>query len=814
MAHPLFSWLFQDESNAAYVDLMAFRSYRDFDAGIIECTNGDLMCGWHYTGVDHESASGIELNHLSLRLNDLMKSLGRGWVMWNEALRVETNDYPAEEDCHFPDSVSLQIDRERRTAVQEQEHHFETVSFFVLMYKQPSRTAQKLYNTMIDEDETAKRLTLEEKQDRYFRKVVAQFEGALDSIFPCTRLGGYTDEAGHTYCDFARLLHYCATGIMRPVRVPDPSVRLDCLIAGQEFIPSFTPVVGNKYIGVVSAEGPQAASTEPALMAAFDSRPLAYRWSTRFIFMDRVEAVESLTKFHRKWSQQVVPVKDQLAQNPNPRINRDAQRMVDDAAEARAEVSSGDVSNGFYTSVFVVYSEDLDEVQDACDEFKKLLEAQGLGGRVEQMNATAAFLGSIPGNTGANVAKIPISTANLSDLMPVASAWPGDEFCPSDKFPPYSPPLIQAETPTSTPFRFNTHVRDLGHFAVFGMTRSGKSTLLCLMMAQWLKYKDAQVFAFDVDMSMYAITKGVGGNHFEIGAEDASGFASVTFMPLQHIDTAADRAWAVNWVETCVELQGVTITPAHHNAIDTAMKLLEDSNSRTITEFVSNLQNRELTEAMQYYVIGGTAGYILDGATETAVFSNFNVFELRQLMQMGSKVIIPTLTYIFRCIERSLDGRPTLIPVDECWLAFANPTIRDKLWDWLKTTAKKNACVGLATQSIVDAIKSGIVETILDSTATKILLPSPEIGSTANRPFYESTLGLNPREIDLLIRGRQKKQYYYTSSMGRRMFELNLRPKTLAWVGRSTPDDVVALKGMIEDYPDDWMDRWVEHCTT
>jgi len=92
MAHPLFSWLFQDESNAAYVDLMAFRSYRDFDAGIIECTNGDLMCGWHYTGVDHESASGIELNHLSLRLNDLMKSLGRGWVMWNEALRVETND--------------------------------------------------------------------------------------------------------------------------------------------------------------------------------------------------------------------------------------------------------------------------------------------------------------------------------------------------------------------------------------------------------------------------------------------------------------------------------------------------------------------------------------------------------------------------------------------------------------------------------------------------------------------------------------------------------------------------------------------------
>jgi len=813
MANPLLRWLFQDEGHVAYGDLVAFRRYRDFNAGIIECTNGDLMCAWHYTGVDHESASGIELNHLSLRLNDLMKSMGQGWALWTEALRIETNDYPAESDCHFPDPVSLQIDRERRIAVQEQEHHYETVSFMVLMYKRPSLAVQKIYDAMVDEDETANRLTPEEKQERYFRKVISQFEGALDSVFPCSRLRGYESEDGHTYCDFARLLHYCATGIMRPVRVPDPNIRLDCLIAGQEFLPSFTPVIGQNYVGIVSAEGPQAAVTEPAMMAAFDSRPVRYRWSTRFIFMDRVEAVESLTSFHRKWSQQVVSVKDQLAKNPNPRINRDALRMVDDAADARAEVSSGDVSNGFYTSVFVVYSEYLEEVQDACDEFKRLLESQGIGGRVEQMNATAAFLGSIPGNTGANVAKIPISTANLADLLPVASAWPGEEFCPSDKFPPYSPPLIQAETPTSTPFRFNTFVRDLGHFVVFGISRSGKSTLLCLMIAQWLKYKNAQVFAFDVDMSMYAITKGVGGNHFEIGAEDTNGFATVTFMPLRDIDTAAGRAWAVNWVELCVELQGVTITPAHHNAIDMAMKLLVDSDSRTITEFVSNLQNRELTEAMGYYVIGGTAGYILDGATETAVFGNVNVFELRQLMQMGNKVIIPTLTYIFRSIERALDGRPTLIPFDETWLAFAHPTIRDRLFDWLKTTAKKNASVGMATQSVVDAIKSGIVETILDSTATKILLPSPEIGSAVNRPFYESTLGLNPREIQLLVEGRQKKQYYYTSSVGRRMFELNLRPKTLAWVGRSTPDDVATLKSFIEDHPDDWRERWVNHCT-
>ena len=806
--------LFTADEDASYVDLMPFRAYRRFDEGIVECKDGELMAAWRYTGIDHESSSARELDYLSFRLNDLMRSFGKGWAMWTEALRLETNDYPDEADSHFPDEVSRMIDRERRTAVLEQDAHYETVAFVVLMYRPPPKMAQKFFDAMLEQPEGAAPTSLEDKQLEYFRRAVAQFEGAFGSIFPLARLKPYRDGRGHTYCDFLRLLHYCATGVMRPVRVPDPRIGIDMLICGQDFYPSFHPKVGDQFVGVVSVEGVQAYTT-PAMLAAFDSRPLRYRWSTRYLYMDRVEAIAELAKFRRKWKQKEVGVKDQLMQNPNPRVNLDAVRMVADADEAFAEVQSGDVNQGLYTSVFVIYAEDLDELTEACTYFRNFLNENGFGGRIESMNATSAFLGSIPGNASTNVDKMQISTANLADLMPVATAWPGEEFAPCDKYPPFSPPLIQAETPNSTPFRLNLHVSDVGHTFVAGATGSGKSTLLCLIEAQFLRYRGAQVFAFDKGMSMYALARGVGGRHFELGADTADGAAyegRAQMMPLADIDSHAGLLWAMTWIERCVELQGTAMSPARRTAIREALLLLRESPSRTITEFRSNLQDEGLREAMEYYTIGGAAGHILDGAVETTELANLNVFELGDLMPLGERVVLPTLLYLFRRIEKALDGRPTLIVLDECWLMLDHPVFREQIREWLKTLRKANAAVVMATQSIVDAMKSGIVETILDSTATKILLPHPSVGDDQHRGFYASTLGLNEREIEMLAHGVPKRQYYYRSEAGRRLFELNLRPKTLAFVGRSSPEDVATLKAMIADRPDDWRERWLEHC--
>ncbi len=56
--------------------------------------------------------------------------------------------------------------------------------------------------------------------------------------------------------------------------------------------------------------------------------------------------------------------------------------------------------------------------------------------------------------------------------------------------------------------------------------------------------------------------------------------------------------------------------------------------------------------------------------------------------------------YLFHRIEARLDGSPTLLIVDEGWLALDDEGFAGQLREWLKTLRKKNASVVFATQSL------------------------------------------------------------------------------------------------------------------
>lgn len=806
------SLFFKDTDDESFFDLLQFRRYGVFDEGIIEGKRGELMVCWKYTGIDFESASNDELNYVSSRLNDILRSLGSGWAMWTEALRIETSVYPEAADCHFPDPVSRMIDDERRIAVEEQEAHFETIAFIVLMYTPPTQLSRRFAAAMVDDDSDTAKLTLEEKSLRYFRKQVSVFQGGLSSIFDTQRLAPYKAEDDYYYCPVLQLFHYCATGILRAVRVPHPKIGFESLIAGQDFYPSLTPRVGDLFIGAVSIEG-MHSYTEPAMLAAFDQLPLRYRWSTRFLFLDRHKAIATLESSRRKWNQKRIGFKDQLLQSAHPRIDVDADRMVIDTDEALAEVQSGEVNEGYYTSAFILYAETLDDLDSATDLFKNKLDSLGYGARVERVNAVETFLGSVPGNAYTNIARTPINTANLADLLPVASAWPGDQYNSCPFYDEMSPPLIQGETPGSTPFRLNLSIDDVLHTAIFGPTGSGKSTLLALIAVQHLKYRDAQVFAFDKGRSIFPLCSGVGGSHFDIGYELSDGTLPHQFMPLQEIDTTSDFLWATNWIEQCLVLQNVPMDASKRTLIQEAMTRLRNSPNRSMSEFVTNLQHREMCEALNFYTIGGEAGKLLDGEYDSAEWSNFNVIEVGSLMDTGERVVLPVLLYLFKKIERSLTGRPTLLILDECWLMLDHPVFKSMIREWLKTLRKANTGVVMATQSIEDAAKSGIMDVINSSCLTKILLPNSSIYDDQIGKFYRESLGLNDNEIDLLARAIPKQQYYYRSPKGKRLFELNLRSKTLAYVGRSSPDDIQKMRFMMDEKPSNWRDLWLDYCS-
>ncbi|MCS6730613.1 conjugal transfer protein TrbE, partial [Proteus mirabilis] len=237
------------------------------------------------------------------------------------------------------------------------------------------------------------------------------------------------------------------------------------------------------------------------------------------------------------------------------------------------------------------------------------------------------------------------------------------------------------------------HVRDLGHTFMFGPTGAGKSTHLAIIAAQLRRYAGMSIYAFDKGMSMFPLaaginsaTKGKSGLHFTIGADDEK----LAFCPLQFLETKSDRAWAMEWIDTILSLNGVITTPAQRNDIATAILSMHESGARTLSEFTLTVQDLEIREALRQYTVDGSMGHLLDSQEDGLSLSDFTVFEIEELMDLGEKFALPVLLYLFRRIEKSLKGQPAVFILDEAWLMLGHDAFRAKIKEWLKVLRKAN----------------------------------------------------------------------------------------------------------------------------
>jgi type IV secretion system protein VirB4 len=297
-----------------------------------------------------------------------------------------------------------------------------------------------------------------------------------------------------------------------------------------------------------------------------------------------------------------------------------------------------------------------------------------------------------------------------------------------------------------------------------------------------------------------------GGTYYDIGGESEQ----LAFCPLKQIDDPDDQAWAAEWIASMLMLQGVAVTPAIRESVYQALLRLVHSPRRTLTEFVAELQDEALRQALTHYTLAGPMGHLLDAETDSLDNADFQVFEMEHLMAMGDKNLVPVLLYLFRRIEKRLDGRPTLVPLDECWLMLSHPLFREKVREWLKTWRKKNAAILLATQELADVIASPIRDVIFASCPTKLLLPNPEAQDPSSREAYE-LIGLNEREIELLAQAVVKRDYYYKSPLGRRVFSFGFGPVALSFIGASGQKDLRAARDLIAQHGSQWPPHWLRY---
>jgi type IV secretion/conjugal transfer VirB4 family ATPase len=759
--------------------------------GVVLNKDGSFQRSARFRGPDLDSSTEHELVGATARINNALKRLGSGWAIFIEAERYPASDYPQSE---FPDGLSRLIDEERRAAFEEVGAHFESIYHLTLLFLPPpetrARAGQWLFESTREQsvDWTEHLAGFVTESDRFL--------SLLDAVLPEIRW--LNDEETLTY------LHGTVSTQRHPVAVPETPFPLDGLLIDQPLTGGLAPMLGNAHVRAVSVRG-FPTSTSPGVLDDLNRLGFAYRWCTRFLFLDKAEAERELKKVRRQWFAKrkgiVTLLRETIFQTESPLIDNDATNKAADADAALQELGSDAVAYGYVTSTVIVIDSDAAQADEKRQAIERAIQNRGFIAIAESFNATEAFLGSLPGQAYANVRQSPISTINLAHLMPVSAVWAGPAWNEHLK----GPPLMMTRTDGATPFRLNLHIGDVGHTMVVGPTGAGKSVLLATLILQFLRYSNARVFAFDKGRSVRATVLGLDGQFYDLGAQ-----GSIAFQPLSQLSDEAELTWAADWIGSRVRHEGIEITPDIKDSIWSALVSLSAAPTpeRTLTGYCALLQSNRLRQALAPYTLSGPHGRLLDADEDRLGLSRIQGFEMEELMHTPSAVL-PVLTYLFHKLEQWFDGSPTLLVLDEAWVYLDDPTFASRLREWLKTLRKLNVSVIFATQSLADVQRSSIAPALIESCPSRIFLPSPQATEPQLKPIYEG-FGLNARQIDIVAHAIPKRHYYYQSRLGNRLFELGLGPVALAFVAASRPEDQRDIDELVQTLkPEAFAPKWL-----
>ncbi|RSC37151.1 conjugal transfer protein TrbE [Agrobacterium sp. FDAARGOS_525] len=764
--------------------------------GVVLNKDGSFQRTASFRGPDLDSAVAAELVAVAGRINNAFRRLGSGWSIFVEAQRHQAATYPND---IFPDAASGLVDAERKADFEEEGVHFVSGYYLTFLYLPPAEEAARaetwLYEgrerTGVDPNEILR--TFVDRTDR----VLALLDGFMPE---CAWLD---DSETLTY------LHSTVSTNRHRVRVPETPIYLDALLADQPLTGGLEPRLGSEHLRILTIIGFPTATT-PGLLDDLNRLAFPYRWSTRAILLDKTDATKLLTKIRRQWFAKrksiAAILKEVMTNEASALLDTDAANKAADADVALQELGQDVAGMAYVTATIAVWDADPRLADEKLRLVEKVIQGRDFTAMIETVNAVDAWLGSLPGHAYANVRQPPISTLNLAHMIPLSAVWAGPER--DEHFG--APPLLYGKTEGSTPFRLSLHVGDVGHTLVVGPTGAGKSVLLALMALQFRRYERSQVFAFDFGGSIRAAAVAMGGDWHDLGGGLTEGSdASVSLQPLARIHDTYERAWAADWIVAILMRESIVITPEVKEHIWTALTSLASApvEERTITGFAVLLQSNDTKQALRPYCVGGAYGRLLDAETEHLGSAAVQAFEIEGLVGTGAAPAV--LSYLFHRIGDRLDGRPTLLIIDEGWLALDDEGFAGQLREWLKTLRKKNASVIFATQSLSDIDNSSIAPAIIESCPTRLLLPNERAIEPQITAIYRR-FGLNDRQIEILARATPKRDYYCQSRRGNRLFELGLSEVGLALCAASSKSDQTLIANLVAEHGrDGFLAAWL-----
>ena len=697
---------------------------RLIDESTMLLRDGSVMTAIQVPGLLFETEDSEALNaHAATREVVLRSTLDARFVLYHHVIRRRVS---VELDAQFPDPISRHIDgrwRERlgsgQLFVNDQ---------FITLIRRPARGKAGLAERVGKKFKRGggERLEPDPKDLRSLRAASQGLVASL-SAYGATPLGDYVGPQGNTNSEMLELLSALYNGEMRPVRRPAEDVDvghmlpyrrvsfgLDAIEMRGSGSPDFGAILGLK-------DYPEA--TSPGLLDSLLRLPFEMVVSESYAPTERQTARERMDLAIRRLKS----------------ADEEAAAERADMMAARDALGNGAVGFGDHHLTVMVKEQGLGRLDDAMAACAAALADTGAIAVREDTNCEPAFWGQFPGNEGYLVRRALISSANMASFGSLHGFALGQA-----QGNHWGEAVTLLETTSATPFFFNFHHGDLGNFSVIGPSGSGKTVVMNFLAAQAQKFSPRTIL-FDKDRGAELFVRGIGGRYDSIRAGEPTGF-----NPLALPDTPGNKAFLRDWLGVLLKAEGPEEEQTIAGAVDAAYA--NDASLRRLRHFKELLsgsrrpQPGDLADRLGAWIGEGENAWMFDNPQDKLdLTSRVLGFDMTALLE-NPKLRTPTMMYLFHRIEERLDGKPTMILIDEGWKALDDEVFAARIRDWLKTLRKRNALVGFATQSARDALESRISTALVEQTATMVFMPN----SRARPEDYCDGFGLTEHELALI----------------------------------------------------------------
>ena len=697
---------------------------RLIDESTLLLRDGSVMTAIQVPGLLFETEDSEALNaHAATREVVLRSTLDARFVLYHHVIRRRVS---VDLDAEFPDPISRHIDARWRERLGSGQLFVNDQ--FITLIRRPARGKAGLAERMGKKfrRKGGERLEPDPKDLRSLRAASQGLVAALQA-YGATPLGDYVGPQGNTNSEMLELLSALYNGEMRPVRKPADDVDighmlpyrrvsfgLDAIEMRGSGSPDFAAVLGMK-------DYPEA--TSPGLLDSLLRLPFEMVVSESYAPTERQTARERMDLAIRRLKS----------------ADEEAAAERADMMAARDALGNGAVGFGDHHLTVMVKERHLGRLDDAMAACAAALADTGAIAVREDTNLEPAFWGQFPGNEAYLVRRALISSANMASFGSLHGFALGQA-----QGNHWGEAVTLLETTSATPFFFNFHHGDLGNFSVIGPSGSGKTVVMNFLAAQAQKFSPRTIL-FDKDRGAELFVRGIGGRYDSIRSGEPTGF-----NPLALPDTPGNKAFLRDWLGVLLKAEGPEEEQTIAGAVDAAYA--NDASLRRLRHFKELLsgsrrpQPGDLADRLGAWIGEGENAWMFDNAEDKLDLSARVLgFDMTALLE-NPKLRTPTMMYLFHRIEERLDGKPTMILIDEGWKALDDEIFAARIRDWLKTLRKRNALVGFATQSARDALESRISTALVEQTATMVFMPN----SRARPEDYCDGFGLTEHELALI----------------------------------------------------------------